>query len=86
MWFEVSYTKKMRKEIAKNPGKLQGKTKGEILLLLGNNYYSEYGGGMWVYAINKTWFSRREEAIVIDFDLNEVVEKAQKINIDFSDI
>lgn len=73
----------MKKAIIRNPDILKGKTKEEVLSLLGDHYESEYGGDMWVYFFKKMWFTRKEKAIIIAFDHDGIVEEAKKININF---
>lgn len=54
-----------------------GKTKEQVLELLGNNYTTEFGGDVWVYTI-KTWY-RREKILMIEFEYDNTV-----INVDKS--
>lgn len=58
---------------------LKGKTKEQILERLGSNYISEYGGDLWVYTINRTWFCRKK-ILLVEFDYNDIVISVEKIN------
>lgn len=57
---------------------LKGKTRQQVLELLGSNYISEYGGYIWVYEIDKTWF-RRQKVLIIEFDDDGIVTNIEKL-------
>lgn len=61
--------------------KLIGKTKEQIIVLLGSNYISEYGGDVWAYIIKKTWF-RKERVLLIEFDYEGIVINVDKEKVE----
>lgn len=46
---------------------IQGKTREQVVSLMGDNYISEYGGDVWAYVIDKTWW-KKERVLIIEFD------------------
>ncbi|MFC4687477.1 hypothetical protein ACFO4P_11085 [Epilithonimonas pallida] len=69
-----------RSQIIKQPELLKGMTREEIYSLLGNDYYSEYGGDHLVY-IFKVYFIRKK-AVVINFDPDGLVEYVDVVDIE----
>lgn len=62
-----------------NTKDIKGKTREQVVNLLGDNYISEFGGDMWVYTINATWF-RRKKVLMIEFDHEGIVIDVKKEN------
>ena len=76
---KVSSIKSILNSKIRNMHQLKGKTKEQIFELLGSNYISEFGGDMWVYVIDKTWF-RRKKLLMIEFDDDGIVISVEKVN------
>lgn len=54
------------------------KTREQVLEQLGDDYTTEYGGDIWVYTINKTWY-RREKTLIIEFDYEGIAINVDKV-------
>lgn len=58
---------------------LRGKTREEIIELLGDDYHPESDEMILIYIINKTWFSSRE-VLIIEFNKTGIADTFFKVN------
>jgi len=57
------------KNYLEDPKKLKGKTRDEIISLIGHNYNTD-NQELLVYPIKQPWYTRRGKQLMIDFDEN----------------
>lgn len=58
---------------------LRGKSKSEVVSILGNDFFSEYNGEVWVYFLGKNLFKRNGIPLWIEFDEENIVSDVFKM-------
>ena len=58
---------------------LKGKSKSEVISILGNDFFSEYNGEVWVYFLGKNLFKRNGIPLWIEFDEEDIVRAVFKM-------